>query len=112
MLATLPIAAIGNTSSDTTTTSKPDLEILIRDVTPEVLLEKRADWRDGYDSGLSAGCRRVLESQCLEQIVTELVLLREVAVKLAARADYWMAKSDAFEAEATYWHGVASGSEA
>jgi hypothetical protein len=110
MPATQAVAAIGNTSGDTRTTSKD--EPLIRDVTTEILGEQRAEWRRGFDAGLRTGAQRVLESQCMEQIVTELVLLRDVATKLGAKCDYWMHRADEMELEATHWHEVASGTQA
>jgi hypothetical protein len=112
MLATQPRAAIGNTNSDTTTTSKPEPEILIKDVTMEILGESRAEWRRGFDAGLRSGAQRVLESQCMGQIVTELILLREVAAKLGEKCDYWTRRAEEMELEATHWHEVASGTQA
>ena len=53
-----------------------DDEPRVTDVTEEVIGARRADWRDGFDSGLRTGARRVIESQTLEQVVIELKLLR------------------------------------
>lgn len=110
MQATQSVAATGTTKPDTTSGLESD-EPLVKDVTAEILGEIRAEWREGFDSGLRVGGRRVLESQCVEQIVTELVLLRQVAAKLGEKADYWMQRSDQFELEATYWHGVVASFE-
>lgn len=83
-------------------------EVLVTDVTTQILGEQREEWRAGYDAGLRAGARRVIESQALEQIVIELVLLREVAQKLGAKADYWIARAQEMEITAEYWHGVSA----
>lgn len=112
MLATQLSPAIGDTSSAMTTTSKPEPEVLIKDVTMEILGEQRAEWRSGFDAGLRTGAQRVLESSCMGQIVAELILLREVAAKLGEKCDYWMRRSDEMELEATHWHEVASGTQA
>lgn len=111
MQATVAVAATGTTKPSTTSGSPSD-EPLVKDVTAEILGERREEWRDGYDAGLRAGARRVLESQCMEQIVTELVLLREAAAKLGEKCDFWMARSQEMELEATHWYGVASGTQA
>src|SRR5690242_12350475 len=68
---------------------------------------ERATYRAGYEAGLIDGYRRVWQTPVLAEIVDELVLLREAAERLGAKCDYWMARADRMELEATYWHGVA-----
>lgn len=111
MLATPYVPAIGTTKPDTTSTSQSD-EPLVKDVTTEILGASRVEWREGFDMGVRTGTRRVLESQPLGEIAVELLILRAAAANLSEKADYWMRKADEFETEATYWHGVASGSKA
>ena len=108
MLATQHAVVIGTSKPSTTSSSQSD-EPLIKDVTAEILGERREEWRDGFDAGVKVGSRRILESPTLEQMAAELLLLRDVAERLGKKADYWMRKSDEFEAEATHWHGVAAG---
>ena len=108
MLATQRVSAIGNTNNGMTNTERLEPEVLIRDVTPELLGEIRQEWRDGFDAGIKTGALRIMDSAALQQIASELVLLREVAHRLGVKCDYWRSKSDEFEEQATYWHGVAS----
>jgi hypothetical protein len=68
--------------------------------------ERRAEWRAGYDLGLRHGAQRVLYSHALATITFELLLLREVAARLGEQCDYWRDRSNAMEAEATYWHSI------
>jgi hypothetical protein len=82
---------------------------LVLDVTMELLGERREEWHAGYDAGLRSGAKRVLESEMLAQIVTELLLLREVAHRLGVKADYWAERAQTMELEAEHWHGVAAG---
>jgi hypothetical protein len=104
--------AVGGATPNTTLSIalgwKPG-EPLVLDVTMELLGERREEWRDGYDAGLRNGAKRVLESEMLAQIVTELLLLREVAHRLGVKADYWAARSQENELAAEYWHSVAAG---
>jgi hypothetical protein len=84
-------------------------EPLVLDVTAELLGERREEWRDGYDAGLRSGAKRVLESEMIAQIVSELILLREVAHRLGVKCDYWADRAQRMELDAEHWHGVAAG---
>lgn len=94
------------TTNDGTTLGLPSSEPLVVDVTADIIGERREEWRDGYDAGMKAGARRVIESSCLESITVELVLLREAAKKLGEKADFWMRRAEDMELEATHWHGL------
>lgn len=86
-----------------------DDEPLIVDVTTELIGERRQEWRDGFNAGMRAGTRQVLESDTLEGIALELTVLRAACVRLAADVDYWRGRADENELEAERWHGVAAG---
>ncbi len=91
MLATLPEVVIG-TSNPSTTSGLESEEPSVRDVTVEILGERRQEWREGYDAGLLEGARRTLDSYALAEIASELVLMRRVAESLGKQADFWKAK--------------------
>lgn len=108
MLATQAVAVTEITSLGTTSTDRLAGETLIKDVTLELLGEQRQEWRDGFDAGVKSGVLRIMQSETLIQLASELALLREVASKLGAKCDYWMHKSDEFEAAADHWYSVAA----
>lgn len=91
MLATQLEAATG-TSKESTTPGLESDEPSVRDVTLEILGERRAEWREGYDAGLREGARRLLDSEALGQVASELVMMRRVAESLGKQADFWKAK--------------------
>jgi len=77
-----------------------DEEVLVTDVTTEMLGERRDEWRDGFDSGQKSGTQRVLQSDALEQLVLELVMQRAtvgVAIQRERLLEHW-------KAEARWWH--------
>jgi hypothetical protein len=76
-----------------------DEEILVVDVTSELIGERREEWRAGFDSGMKQGTSRVLQSGALEQIVLELSLQRattDVAVQRETLLAHW-------KTEAQWW---------
>ena len=86
--------------------------ILTTDVTEEILGERRAEWRDGYESGLKAGVQRTLQSHALEDIAMELKMLRTLyGATCAALADA-QSQVSVLEAELDYrapgWDRVAA----
>jgi hypothetical protein len=71
-------------------------EILVTDVTAEVVDERREEWRAGYDSGIRAGTTRVLQSHAVLAMAFELKLLRAalkgvqgLVAELEHQAEYW-----------------------
>ena len=76
-----------------------DDEILVTDVTTELIGERRQEWRDGYDSGMRSGTQRVLQSSALEQLMLELTLQRamtDVAMQRERLLQHW-------KSEAQWW---------
>lgn len=86
--------------------------ILATDVTDELLGERRAEWRDGYESGLKAGTQRTLQSHALEDIAMELRLLRVLYAGVCEALDEAQHQVGVLEAELDYrapgWDRVAA----
>jgi hypothetical protein len=51
-------------------------------------IERRHEWRVGYDAGLRAGAQRVFESQALEQLAVELKFLRAALPKVLRQLEH------------------------
>lgn len=76
-----------------------DDEILVTDVTTELLGERRQEWRDGFDSGIRAGTSRTLQSNALTQLALELTLYKS-ALAVAEQRERLLAH---WKSEAQWW---------
>lgn len=78
-------------------------EVLVTDVTVELIGERREEWRDGFDSGLREGGRRVMYSDTLQQLALELKVTRvmnEAMCEVAHQRERLLAH---WKAEAQWW---------
>ena len=78
-----------------------DEEILIQDVTAELVGERQQEYYDGFDYGIRKGVSRVLESRPLGQLALELKVTRVVLDAVSAAAEQR-------ERELAMWKGEAS----
>ena len=102
MQAIQPVAAIGNTSSDTTNSLSSE-PARVCDVTAEILGERREEWRAGFDSGLRDGARRVLQSDALSQMSLSLQGRRAVAEAAMDAGVQQERLAQLWKAEAKWW---------
>lgn len=102
MLATQLEAATGSSKNDTTNGSESD-EPSVRDVTLEILGERRQEWRDGFESGVKQGTTRVLQSDALAQIALELKVTRTFNDAMAEVAHQRERLLAHWKSEAQWW---------
>jgi hypothetical protein len=87
-------------------------EILVTDITAELVGERREEWRDGVDYGLKQGTNRVLQSPAMQEIALELELLRALYAATCEALDEAQHQIGVLEAELDYrapgWDRVAA----
>lgn len=67
-------------------------DVAVIDVTAEMVGERRAEWRDGYEAGIKVGTQRVLQSDALAQIAAEIKLLRSAVAILGQHVEWYRGK--------------------
>jgi hypothetical protein len=80
-----------------------DEEVLVTDVTAQVIGERRAEWRDGFDQGTREGARRVANSECMQQIAFDLTVHRVVVNGMMQVAEQRERLLAHWKAEAQWW---------
>lgn len=75
----------------------------IRDVTDEVVGERGAGWREGFDAGLKQGVSRVLNSDALCQLALALEVHKAFGDAMSAAAEQREKLLAHWQAEARWW---------
>ena len=78
-------------------------EILVTDVTAELMGERREEYRAGVDAGTRQGSQRVLQGPVLEQIALELTVQRAVNTAMAGAAHQRETLLAHWQSEAAWW---------